>query len=137
MDSDTAPQTHSRQSFFLMASAVLGALAVMTGAFGAHGLESRLDTDMLEVYETGVKYHFYHALAMLVVSAAFSSLWSSKLTSAACWSFLLGIVIFSGTLYALAVTGIEILGAVTPIGGVLFIVGWVLLAVAASKTRPD
>jgi uncharacterized membrane protein YgdD (TMEM256/DUF423 family) len=115
---------------FLLAGAVAGLVAVAFGAFGAHGLRGRLTPEMLAVFETGVRYHMYHALALLAV-AALSPHMPGKAIAAAGWLFVAGIVIFSGSLYLLAVTGVTILGAITPIGGVAFIAGWASLAIAA------
>ncbi|HZR82278.1 MAG TPA: DUF423 domain-containing protein [Candidatus Binatia bacterium] len=112
--------------------AALGAIAVALGAFGAHGLRARLGVEQLGVYETAVRYHFYHALALVLVGlltlqreAAGAA---SAGTAAAAWCFVAGIAIFSGSLYLLTLTGQAWLGAVTPIGGLAFIVGWILFA---------
>jgi uncharacterized membrane protein YgdD (TMEM256/DUF423 family) len=121
--------------FFLRVAAVLGALAVVLGAFGAHGLKDRVAENLLANYETGVRYHFYHALALLAVSLAPAALWSSPLTPGACWAWLFGILVFSGTLYLMALTGARWLGAITPIGGVALVVGWALLLFAAGRLR--
>jgi len=123
------------QVFFLRTAAILGALAVTLGAFAAHGLKDKLPADMLEVFKTGVQYHFYHAIALLALAAAGGSLWESRLTGLAALAWLVGIVIFSGTLYLLAFSGIRWLGAITPLGGVAFIVGWVLVALAAGAVK--
>ncbi len=127
------------QAVYLRIGAVLGALAVVVGAFGAHGLESILSDEMAGVFETGVQYHFYHALAILAVAAGSSALWGSRFCLWACRAWALGILIFSGSLYALVMTNIGWLGAITPIGGVAMIAGWVLLALAARAlpTRAD
>ena len=117
---------------FLSLGSISGALAVMIGAFGAHGLKDKLTTEMLAIYKTGVEYHFYHALALLIVGVVALHCKSALLTASG-WSMVVGIVIFSGSLYALSISGIRILGAVTPIGGLCFIAGWVLLAVAVLK----
>lgn len=122
-----------QQVFFLRTAAVLGGLAVVLGAFAAHGLKERLAPDLLATFEVGVRYHMYHALAMLAVAAAARDLWPSTAATVACWAWLAGVVIFSGSLYALALSGARWLGAVTPIGGVAFIVGWLALAVAAGR----
>lgn len=117
----------------LRAAALLGGLAVVLGAFGAHGLKDRLDASMLAIFETGVKYQFYHALALLALAVAPAKLWQSALTPAAAWAWIVGVVIFSGSLYILSISGIKWLGAITPIGGVAFIAGWACLLLAAGK----
>jgi uncharacterized membrane protein YgdD (TMEM256/DUF423 family) len=117
----------------LMAGAVFLALAVLTGAFGAHALKDRLAAGMMQVYKTGVEYHFYHALGLLLVgvlSVQYPSSWINW--SAGC--LVAGIVLFSGSLYAMALTGIRVLGAVTPLGGLSFVAGWILLFVAILKS---
>lgn len=110
--------------------ALMGCVGVGLGAFGAHGLKGRLSPDMLAVFETGVRYHMYHALALLLTAALMSRI-DTKGMVVAGWSFTAGIFIFSGSLYALALTGVTMLGAITPIGGVAFLVGWIALAIAA------
>ena len=115
---------------FLLAGAVSGLIAVGFGAFGAHGLRGRLTPDMLAVFETGVRYHMYHALALLLTAALMPRV-PGKAIAAAGWLFVAGIVLFSGSLYLLAVTGVTILGAVTPFGGVAFLAGWAALAIAS------
>jgi len=109
--------------------AILLALAVILGAFGAHGLRGRLDAYSMGVYEKAVFYQFVHSLGILIVSILPKTGTFSGLSATTVCTFLLGgVVIFSGSLYLLAVTGNRMLGAITPIGGVCFIVGWVLLA---------
>ena len=115
---------------FLLAGAVAGLIAVGFGAFGAHGLRERLTPDMLAVFETGVRYHMYHALALLL-TAVLAPRMPGKAIVAAGWLFVAGITLFSGSLYVLAVTGVRIFGAITPIGGVAFLAGWAALALAA------
>ena len=112
--------------------AVLCGLGVALGAFGAHGLRERLTPEMLAIFETGVRYHFIHALGLFAVAWA-STRWPDALVGAAGWLFVAGIVIFSGSLYLLSISGIRWLGAITPIGGVCMIAGWALLAVAALR----
>ncbi len=110
--------------FYLLSGGLLGFLAVALGAFGAHGLKSRLTEDMLAVFQTGVTYHMSHALALLL-TATLMLHWPQSLAlkwTAAC--FLLGVLVFSGSLYVLSVTGIRWLGAVTPLGGLTLLVGW-------------
>ena len=105
------------------------ALAVIVGAFGAHALRGRLDAYSTSVYETGVMYHFFHALGILVVSMMpKAGFLSPGQTSWVCGLLAAGIVLFSGSLYVLAVTRVTILGAITPFGGVSFIAGWLVLA---------
>jgi uncharacterized membrane protein YgdD (TMEM256/DUF423 family) len=105
------------------------ALAVMIGAFGAHGLRGRIDPDSMAVYQTAVLYHFLHALGLFVVSV----MPQRKGLTLVCWLLLAGIVLFSGSLYVLAITGIQILGAVTPLGGLCFIAAWLMLAYSALR----
>ena len=114
----------------MFVGALMGFVGVGLGAFGAHGLKGRLSPDMLAVFETGVRYQMYHALALLVVGALMTRLEGRAIVVAG-WSFTAGILIFSGSLYALALTGVTMLGAVTPICGVAFLAGWVALAIAA------
>lgn len=119
---------------FVMLGAVFGALSVAAGAFGAHALRSQLEPRMLEVFETATRYQMYHALAL------FAAAWLVQQTQAqaaqlAGWAFVAGILLFSGSLYAMIFTGVRALGAITPIGGAAFIIGWVALAVAAMKLR--
>ncbi len=111
-------------------AALMGLVGVGLGAFGAHGLRGRLSPEMLAVFETGVRYQMYHALALLGVALLMTRVEGRAIVVAG-WSFFAGIVIFSGSLYALALTGVTTLGAITPIGGVAFLAGWLALAVAA------
>ena len=117
--------------FFILGS-VMALLAVALGAFGAHGLKMRLSPDMLATFEVGVRYHMYHALALLAVSWGCAR-WPDSDAPYAGWAFLFGILIFSGTLYLLTLTGARWLGAITPIGGVAFLVGWVILIWSALR----
>ena len=116
--------------YFLILGAVNAFLAVGLGAFGAHGLKARLSVDMLAVYQTAVQYHFYHALGLLLVGMLVSQWPEAGLIKTAGWVMFAGIVIFSGSLYLLSITGIRWLGAITPIGGLAFLVAWLLLVVA-------
>lgn len=111
-------------------AAINGFLAVALGAFAAHGLRARLAPDMLAIFQTGVQYQMYHALAMFGVGLLCMHITDSALLRASAWSFLAGILIFSGSLYILSLSGIRWLGAITPIGGVGFILGWLMLAAA-------
>jgi uncharacterized membrane protein YgdD (TMEM256/DUF423 family) len=121
-----------RVNIWLVIAAVNGVLAVASGAFGAHGLQGRIDAHGLEIWETGARYHMYHALAMGLAAFAIRGA-SAGAAQAAAIFFLVGIVLFSGSLYVLAVTGIRGLGIVTPFGGLAFLVGWGALAYAATK----
>ena len=111
--------------FFLIGSGS-AFLAVVIGAFAAHALKTRLAPDMFAVFEVGVRYHMYHALALLA-SAGAAARWPSASASAAGWLFLSGTVLFSGSLYALALSGFRPLGIVTPLGGLCWLAGWALL----------
>ncbi len=111
----------------LALGAVLAGVAVATGAFGAHMLRPRLSDRMMEVFETGVHYHMFHSLALLFSGWALIQFESGIFRKAA-WAFVAGIVIFSGSLYVLALSDIRWLGAMTPIGGVCFLTGWGCLA---------
>ena len=116
---------------FLLIGSVLGFLGVAFGAFGAHALRNRLSPEMLAVFETGVRYQMYHAFAVLIVGAAIGHIGNTRLLVLAGWFFFAGILLFSGSLYALALTGVGILGAITPFGGLLFLLGLACLAVFA------
>jgi len=118
---------------FLLIGAVLGFLGVAFGAFGAHGLRSRLSADMLAVFETAVRYQMYHVFAILIVAAAIGHLGNARMLVIAGWCFTAGILLFSGSLYALALTGTGALGAITPFGGLLFLAGWASLAIFALR----
>jgi len=115
---------------FLLVGALAGFVGVMFGAFGAHALKNRVSPEMLAVFETGVRYQMYHAFAVLLVAVA-AARFDGWLVRTAGWAFTAGIVLFSGSLYALALTGVTILGAVTPIGGLAFLLGWGLLIAVA------
>lgn len=117
-------------SLFVALAAINGFIAVGLGAFAAHGLKNRLPEDLLAVFQTGVQYQMYHALALFGVGLLAMQLSDSTLLRASGWLFLTGIIIFSGSLYILSLSGIRWLGAITPIGGVAFLAGWLLLAVA-------
>jgi uncharacterized membrane protein YgdD (TMEM256/DUF423 family) len=111
--------------FWAGCGAVNAFLAVAAGAFGAHALKARLEPDLLAIFETGARYHMYHALGLVAV--AFVTGQRAGATAAG-WAMLAGIVLFSGTLYLLALTGVRWLGAITPIGGLCFLAGWAILA---------
>jgi uncharacterized membrane protein YgdD (TMEM256/DUF423 family) len=113
---------------WLRLGAILGGLAVAGGAFAAHGLEDRLDERGLTLFETAARYQMYHALALVAVGLLAGSDRAGRALGVAGWSFSLGVLLFSGSRYALALSGVRWLGAITPIGGVLFLVGWAALA---------
>lgn len=115
------------ERLFFTLGALSAFLAVAAGAFGAHALKARLSADLLNTFEIGVRYHFYHALALFVVAWACTR-WPSSAATAAGWLFIIGTVIFSGSLYALALSGVRWLGAITPFGGLAFLAGWLCLA---------
>jgi uncharacterized membrane protein YgdD (TMEM256/DUF423 family) len=117
--------------FWFTTGALLAGLAVAAGAFGAHGLRSRLSPADLATFETAVRYQMYHALALLAVAGLLGR--GAALAGAAGWSFLAGIALFSGSLYLLTLAGMRWMGAVTPLGGAAFLAGWVLLALSASQ----
>ena len=117
---------------FLALGAISAAISVAAGAFGAHALKARLAPDLLAIFETGARYQMYHALGLGLV-AWIASRTGGIAVAWAGWLFVLGTVLFSGTLYALALTGLRGLGAVTPLGGVAFIAGWIALALAALR----
>ena len=117
---------------FATLGAVSGFVAVAAGAFGAHALRARLAPDLLAVFETGARYQMYHALGRVAVAWAVTR-WPGPWPARAGWLFLAGTVLFSGSLYALALTGIRWLGAITPLGGLAFLAGWLCLAFGASR----
>ncbi|MFL5812629.1 MAG: DUF423 domain-containing protein [Bdellovibrionia bacterium] len=121
--------------------AIFAFLSVGCGAFGAHGLESKLEPRMLAVWETAARYQMYHALALiglgLWVGQRLQQTGSESIPASVNvtgWAFTIGIVLFSGSLYALALSGIKVLGAITPLGGMAFLIGWIAFAVAAFKS---
>jgi uncharacterized membrane protein YgdD (TMEM256/DUF423 family) len=120
---------------FLFMGSISSFMAVALGAFGAHGLRGKISPEMLATYQTGVLYHFYHSLGLFVVAFAASYLPDSNLVRWSGWMMALGIVLFSGSIYALSTTGTLSLGVITPFGGTAFLAGWILLAVAALSAR--
>lgn len=118
---------------YVRLACALGALAVIAGAFGAHGLESQLDEAQLGIWQTAATYQMYHALALLAFAGGAMPKASARLSVWACRAWLAGIAIFSGSLYLLAGFGIKWLGAITPIGGLALISGWILAAMAIAK----
>ncbi|MBX9997215.1 MULTISPECIES: DUF423 domain-containing protein [Priestia] len=118
---------------FLIIGAINAMLAVALGAFGAHGLEGKISEKYLEVWKTGVQYQMFHAMGLFVIAVLLSKFPQSSLLTASGWIMFAGIVLFSGSLYVLSTSGIKVLGAITPLGGVAFIVAWILIVVAAVK----
>lgn len=119
--------------FFISVAAMMAGLSVAGGAFASHALKERLSERALGIFETGSKYQMYHALALLMVGLFLSR--DDKITptllTASGWSFIVGIILFCGSLYALSLSDVKWLGAITPLGGVAFLVGWCCLAIAA------
>jgi uncharacterized membrane protein YgdD (TMEM256/DUF423 family) len=126
-----APSAQLRR--FLVMGAVNGALAVLLGAFAAHVLRQRLDPAMLEVFRTGVQYHGMHSLALLAVGLLGRERAAGPALVLAGWALMVGLALFSGSLYLLALSGVHWLGAVTPFGGIAFLIGWIAMAVAAAR----
>lgn len=123
-----------QKSPFITLGATLAFLAVMLGAFGAHGLKNVLGPELLMVYQTAVDYQMWHAIGLLIIGLIQLQKPSVLLTTAG-WFMFTGIVIFSGSLYALSLTGIKLLGAITPIGGASFLIAWLLLAYTSIKSE--
>ncbi len=117
------------QTWFAIGCALM-VIGVAAGAFAAHGLKGRLSVDDLDIWQTAARYHVYHALALLAVAYA-AVRWPGSLVTTAGGLFIAGIVLFSGSLYVLALSGVKWLGAVTPLGGLCFLAGWASLAAAA------
>jgi uncharacterized membrane protein YgdD (TMEM256/DUF423 family) len=118
---------------FIIVGAINAFLAVALGAFGAHGLKDRLDAHYLEIWKTGVTYQMFHALGILAVAMLLGRCATSALFSWSGWLMLIGIILFSGSLYLLSLTKVGILGAITPLGGVSFLAAWILIIIGAVK----
>ncbi len=118
------------ERFFFIVGALSGLASVAAGAFGAHALRARLDASALAIFETGARYQFFHALALIATAWAIGR-WPHPAASVAGWLFVGGSVLFCGSLYALALGGVRALGAITPFGGLMFMAGWLCLAIAA------
>jgi len=115
---------------WLILGATSAFLSVAAGAFGAHALRARLAPDLLNIFETGARYHMYHSLGLIAIGLLAQSR-PSPLLNGAGWAMVAGLLLFSGSLYALALSGVRALGAITPLGGLGFLVGWLLFALAA------
>jgi len=118
---------------FITLASLSGMLAVVFGAFGAHALKGKLDDQALKVFETAVQYHFYHTFALLVVGVIALNQPQTVLLKSSGWLFVIGILVFSGSLYFLSLTGVRWLGAITPLGGLALIAGWACLAATGWK----
>lgn len=127
----------SSSANFFRAACVLCGLAVALGAFGAHGLKERLSPEMLAIFEVGVRYQFYHGLALLALTLAPGRLWGSPWAARAGLAWIVGIAVFSGSLYLLSITDMKWLGAITPIGGVAFILGWGFAMMGARQLNAE
>ncbi|NKB68560.1 MAG: DUF423 domain-containing protein [Candidatus Latescibacteria bacterium] len=121
-----------KDRLFLVLGSLSAGLAVVIGAFGGHILKQRLSPEMWTVFEVGARYHFFHALGLLAVAWA-NGRWPCKWTAAAGWCLVAGTALFSGSLYLLAMTGQSWLGAITPVGGAVFIIGWLCLAMGVRQ----
>lgn len=124
---------HSLAKLFLFTGSLNALLVIVLGAFGAHALKARLTPDMLATYQTGIQYHFYHAVGLMMIGLIALHVPASGYLKWSGWLMLAGILLFSGSLYLLSVSGIRWLGAITPIGGTAFIIAWALLAIGVLK----
>jgi uncharacterized membrane protein YgdD (TMEM256/DUF423 family) len=118
---------------FILLGGLNAFIAVALGAFGAHGLEGKLSERMLEVWKTGVTYHMFHAMGLILIGLLVSKFPSASSFTTAGWVMLVGIILFSGSLYALSTTGIKVFGPITPIGGLAFLIAWVFVMIGAVK----
>ena len=119
---------------FLILGGLNAALVVLLGAFGAHALKARLSAEMLAVYQTGVHYHLFHALGLIAVGLVATQIPASAYLKWSGWLMLAGIILFSGSLYVLSVSGLRWLGMITPFGGVAFIAAWIVFVIAIAKS---
>ncbi len=120
---------------FLVLGSLNAFLSVVLGAFGAHALKERLTEESIAIYQTGVQYHMVHAIGLILIAIVSEKLVGSRLIHWSGWLHFVGIVLFSGSLYALSLSGIKILGAITPLGGLAFLAGWMLFAIAAFSIK--
>lgn len=121
-----------RATHWIMLGAANAALAIVAGAFGAHGLEDHVAPNLLSGFETGAQYHFYHALGLIAVGLTQNQIQIRRGFRAAGWLMITGIILFSGSLYLLALTGVTMLGAITPLGGLAWIAAWIRFALAVA-----
>jgi uncharacterized membrane protein YgdD (TMEM256/DUF423 family) len=120
------------ERFFFISGAIAAFIAVALGAFGAHSLRTKLTPEMLNIFEVGVRYQMYHALGLIAVAWAITR-WPEANLNAAGWAFIVGIIVFSGSLYLLTLTDTRWLGAITPIGGIAFLIGWAILVWSVAR----
>ncbi|EIJ80246.1 hypothetical protein PB1_07792 [Bacillus methanolicus PB1] len=118
---------------FIILGAINAFLSVALGAFGAHGLEGKIEPKYLEIWKTGVTYQMFHAAGLLVIGLLLGKVHANSLLASSGWLMFIGIVLFSGSLYVLSVTRISVLGAITPFGGISFLAAWALLVIVAVK----
>ena len=119
---------------FLVLGCLFAFLSIAIGAFGAHGLEGKISEKSLQIYKTGVQYQMFQTAGIFLVALLIGKFGASSTLTWAGWLMVIGVVLFSGSLYALSVTNVKIIGAITPIGGVLFLVSWVLVAISVLKS---
>lgn len=120
--------------FYLLVGSINALLVVLIGAFGAHGLKARLTVENMAIFQTGVQYHFYHAVGLILVGLIAWHIPTSPYLRWSAWLMIMGIILFSGSLYALSITNIRWLGMITPVGGMAFIIAWLLLSIGIIKS---
>jgi uncharacterized membrane protein YgdD (TMEM256/DUF423 family) len=120
---------HHTSKLFLLMGSLNALIAILLGAFGAHGLKARLSTDMMAHYQTGIQYHFYHAIGLIIIGLIAINVPESGMIKWSGWIMFAGILLFSGSLYILSISGMRWLGAITPIGGTAFIIAWALIVI--------
>jgi uncharacterized membrane protein YgdD (TMEM256/DUF423 family) len=118
---------------FISLGSLNAALAVILGAFGAHALKSKIQPEALEIFQTGVQYHLYHSLGLILIGIIYRVGKLSTAINFSGWMMVIGMILFSGSLYILSITGIRSIGMITPIGGILLVISWILLAIAWLK----
>ncbi|WP_409252302.1 DUF423 domain-containing protein [Bacillus sp. SCS-153A] len=119
---------------FIIIGAINAFLSVAMGAFGAHALEGKISQKYIDIWNTGVLYQMFHSIGILIIGVLAGNIAASSMLNWSGWLMLIGIVLFSGSLYILSLTGIKVLGAITPLGGLSFLIAWVLLIITALKT---
>jgi uncharacterized membrane protein YgdD (TMEM256/DUF423 family) len=119
---------------FIIIGAINAFLSVALGAFGAHALEGKISQKYIDTWNTGVLYQMFHSIGILIIGVLAGNIAASSLLNWSGWLMLIGIILFSGSLYVLSITGIKVLGAITPLGGVSFLIAWVLLIITAAKS---